>query len=162
MHDRLPQGCDVVRQRLLDEWVAPAATPADQVDGAAAIATALYGVLETVLGGVATRAIFNRASVIARRADPRLAAVTVVEGGLDLARLRANLGNADPSSSREALVLLIDELFILLNRLLGSALPPLLAETETELVAMRSARKLKGCGSSRADEPEGTDGKGLQ
>ncbi len=147
-----PSQVELIRERLIREWILDRPSVDGQIDGLGAIAAAYWAVLAPMIGTLGTRATLTRAKALAARRHPLLGRIGVVEDGLDLAGLRAELGRETPRGSGEAVSALVQELFSVLHRLLGSAIVPILREVEVELA--ERAGTMGSPGSSPTGEEE--------
>ena len=128
---------DKTSRRLVRRWVAGRRTLDGQVEGLAVVVTVLGGLLEAVIGGVATRATLSRALVVAGRRHPELKALSLPRAGLEVFQLKDELKGHAPEATCEMLSAVAEEWFTVLDWLLGKALLPILREAEADLAARR-------------------------
>ena len=140
MNGNLPAEEAAILSRLVQQEIAGEPTPSRQLNGAAAIVSALACVLQNIIGGVATEATLRRAQVQAARKHPWLGNVVVTNCTLAPTLPEVEIESGDPETSRGALVALIEEWFGVLRWLLGTTCLPLLREAEAELRSSRLPR----------------------
>jgi hypothetical protein len=85
-----------------------------------------------MIGLVATRAVLSRAVGEAARRNAHVEQIRVVDDGLDLPPFRSQRSKLSSASSAAALTLVVDELIIVLFRLLGGVTATILREVEGE------------------------------
>jgi hypothetical protein len=129
-----------ISRRLVSYWITRQQTIEKRCGGLETISAALWAVLAPMMGTVATRAIFSRAVTLASRQNARLGTIRVVDGGLDVSQLCLAVVQLDPEVASENLSVVVDELMLVLYRLLGGVLVPVLNEVEAELARLLPAR----------------------
>jgi hypothetical protein len=128
----MPKVLREIRTRLIHDWISGRTTIDGQIDGFEAIVSATQSVLGTMIGLVATRAVLSRAVAEAAQRNTHVEQIRVVDDGLDLTAFRSQRIKLSPASSAAVLSLVVDELIIVLFRLLGGVTATILREVEGE------------------------------
>lgn len=141
VNEKLPVPQDKIRRRVTEQWILSRPSIDERIEGVATIYKAFTDVIEPMFGFQVTRAVCNRAVILARQRFPELGQVVATGVALDVGQLRENLGQQDADRSCQALVALVDVLFGVLYQLLGVLLLQLLGEVESELRTKEARRR---------------------
>jgi hypothetical protein len=128
----LPQAYETC-ERLIDQRITPGKSVKEQADGLQTVVSAMWPVFSVLFGTAATTAIFRRALWLASQDYPSLETIRFVDEELDLDRYVNARAKVSLSTTREELSAIVFHVSMVLQRLIGGMLQPLLDDVEATL-----------------------------